>query len=172
MNCRASAERVQQAPIYLRYIRIPFQINCRASTERVQPGPIYWQYISTANPPSSSLLVDLEMWKGWLWNDILRFEMNKRRKYKWKLLVFVNCCCYFKQSFRICSAMHCDVLLLGYISNIYVGSEPPECTDILRYILSCRASAIYGLPINLRYIYKRFSSLLGTLRALTSWQGK
>ena len=64
MNCRVSAERVQQAPIYLRYIRIPFQINCRASTERVQPGPIYWQYISTANPPSSTLLVDLELWKG------------------------------------------------------------------------------------------------------------
>ena len=41
------AERVQPAPIYLRYIRIPFQINCRASAERVQPGPIYWRYIST-----------------------------------------------------------------------------------------------------------------------------
>ena len=88
--------------------------------------------------------------------------MNKRRKYKWKLLVFVNCCCYFKQSFRICSAMHCDVLLLGYISNIYVWSEPPECTDILRYILSCRASAIYGQPINLRYIWKRCSPLMST----------
>ena len=86
--------------------------------------------------------------------------MNKRRKYKWKLLVFVNCCCYFKQSFRICSAMHCDVLLLGYILNIHVWSEPPECNDILRYIFSCRASAIYGLPINLRYIWKRCSPLM------------
>ena len=41
-----SAERVQPAPIYLRYIRIPFQINCRASAERVQPAPIYLRYIS------------------------------------------------------------------------------------------------------------------------------
>ena len=40
------AERVQ--PIYLRYIRIPFQINCRASAERVQLGPIYLRYISLA----------------------------------------------------------------------------------------------------------------------------
>ena len=47
INCRASAERVQPAPIYLRYIRIPFQINCRASAERVQPAPIYLRYIST-----------------------------------------------------------------------------------------------------------------------------
>ena len=86
--------------------------------------------------------------------------MNKRRKYTWKSLVFVNCCYYFKQSFFIFFAMHCDVLLLGYISNIYVWSEPPECTDILRYILSCRASAIYGLPINLRYIWKRCSPLV------------
>ena len=42
-----TAERVQPAPIYLRYIRIPFQINCRASAERVQPAPIYLRYIST-----------------------------------------------------------------------------------------------------------------------------
>ena len=42
----STAERVQSAPIYLRYIRIPFQINCRASAERVQLGPIYLRYIS------------------------------------------------------------------------------------------------------------------------------
>ena len=35
----------------------------------------------------------------------------------------------------------------------------PSASDILRYILSCRASAIYGLPINLRYIWKRCSPL-------------
>ena len=32
--------------------------------------------------------------------------------------------------------------------------------DILRYILSCQAIAIYDLPINLRYIYKRVSPLV------------
>ena len=36
----------------------------------------------------------------------------------------------------------------------------PSVSDILRYILSCRAIAIYDLPINLRYIYKRVSPLL------------
>ena len=37
----STAERVpnvQPAPIYLRYIRVPFQINCRASAEGVQLG--------------------------------------------------------------------------------------------------------------------------------------
>ena len=35
-------------------------------------------------------------------------------------------------------------------------------SDILQYISTCRASAIYGLPINLRYIYKRVSALQDT----------
>ena len=35
----------------------------------------------------------------------------------------------------------------------------PSAFDILRYILSCQAIAIYDLPINLRYIYKRVSPL-------------
>ena len=39
----------------------------------------------------------------------------------------------------------------------------PSAFDILRYILSCRAIAIYDLPINLRYIYKRVSPLLYSL---------
>ena len=60
------AERVQPAPIYLRYIRIPFQINCRASAERVQLGPIYLRYISLAS--QSFLLPCLSCW-GWSWND-------------------------------------------------------------------------------------------------------
>ena len=39
----------------------------------------------------------------------------------------------------------------------------PSAFDILRYILSCRAIAIYDLPINLRYIYKRVSPLVRSL---------
>ena len=39
----------------------------------------------------------------------------------------------------------------------------PSAFNILRYILSCRAIAIYVLPINLRYIYKRVSPLIVTL---------
>ena len=39
----------------------------------------------------------------------------------------------------------------------------PSAFDILRYILSCRAIAIYDLPINLRYIYKRVSPLIAML---------
>ena len=38
----------------------------------------------------------------------------------------------------------------------------PSAFDILRFILSCRAIAIYDMPINLRYIYKRVSPLLIT----------
>ena len=43
----------------------------------------------------------------------------------------------------------------------------PSAFDILRYILSCRAIAIYDLPINLRYIYKRVSPLVSMLK----WMG-
>ena len=39
----------------------------------------------------------------------------------------------------------------------------PSASDILRYILSCRTIAIYDLPINLRYIYKRVSPLLNVV---------
>ena len=56
-------------------------------------------------------------------------------------------------SFLFLSAMHSDVLVLAYILK-YSWSilSLPSASDILRYILSCRANAIYGLPINLRYI--------------------
>ena len=36
----------------------------------------------------------------------------------------------------------------------------PSASDILRCILSCRTIAIYDLPINLRYIYKRVLPLV------------
>ena len=42
----------------------------------------------------------------------------------------------------------------------------PSAFDILRYILSCRAIAIYDLPINLRYIYKRVSPLVSLFLSL------
>ena len=41
----------------------------------------------------------------------------------------------------------------------------PSGSDISQYILTCRASMIHGLPINLQYIYKRVSSLVDTERA-------
>ena len=43
----------------------------------------------------------------------------------------------------------------------------PSASDILRYILSCRTIAIYDLPINLRYIYKRVSPLVVLLFLLS-----
>ena len=44
-----------------------------------------------------------------------------------------------------------------------VWSEPSEYIRYIAiYILSCRAIAIYDLPINLRYIYKRVSPLIDT----------
>ena len=44
----------------------------------------------------------------------------------------------------------------------------PSASDILRYILSCRTIAIYDPPINLRYIYKRVSPLVGRFFTLFS----
>ena len=44
----------------------------------------------------------------------------------------------------------------------------PSASDILRYILYCRTIAIYDLPINLRYIYKRVSPLI-TSQSANDW---
>ena len=38
--------------------------------------------------------------------------------------------------------------------------EPAEWIQYIAIYLTCRASTIHSLPINLRYIYKRVSSLL------------
>ena len=43
----------------------------------------------------------------------------------------------------------------------------PSGSDILPIYWSCRASAIYDLPINLRYIYKRVSPLVASERGGT-----
>ena len=56
INCWASAERVQPAPIYLRYIRIPFQINCRASGDIfVHSPPAPWAWTLKTSKWSSSV---------------------------------------------------------------------------------------------------------------------
>ena len=73
----STAERVQPAPIYLRYIRIPFQINCRASAARSDIPAIYFfgfTKLSVAMLVVQRLIVEL-----WL-VIILRFELNKRRR--------------------------------------------------------------------------------------------
>ena len=74
-------------------------------------------------------------------------------------MLYLYCCCYFSQSFFLFSAIHCTVMcwcwdILGLILI------HPSDSHILRYILSCWASVIYGLPINLQYIYRRVSPLL------------
>ena len=63
--------------------------------------------------------------------------------------------------FLFFSAMGCDVLVLGYtLKYSWSDLNLPSVSDILRYILPCRASAIFGMPIILRYIYKSVSPLL------------
>ena len=54
------------------------------------------------------------------------------------------------------SAVHSGVLVLGYVLK-YLWSDLslPSASDILQYILSCRASAICGLPI---YLQKSFAT--------------
>ena len=77
--------------------------------------------------------------------------------------LYLYCCYYFNRlSF---SAMHCGGLVLGIptwdIKNICgLILSLPSASDILRYILSCRASAICGLPIYLRnmHLQKSFTT--------------
>ena len=54
------------------------------------------------------------------------------------------------------------VIWASWVHQIYcdIYFVLPSAFDILRYILCCRAIAIYDLPINLRYIYKRVSPLV------------
>ena len=48
----------------------------------------------------------------------------------------------------------------------HVDLDAHEVTDISRYIKACQASTIYGLPINLWYIYKRMWALIYILYIL------
>ena len=72
-----------------------------------------------------------------------------------KWVVYVRCCCYFNRPFSLffCKALWC--VGVGIYTEIFVvWSDPPECIQYIWYILSCQASKICGLPINLRYIKK------------------
>ena len=44
----------------------------------------------------------------------------------------------------------------------YQDPSLPSGSDILRYVWTCRASAIYDMPINWRYIQKRCPALVWT----------
>ena len=71
------------------------------------------------------------------------------------------CCCYFNRQFFL--LLQCTVICWCW--DIYQNIRGiilslPSASDILRYILSCQASATYDLPINLQYIYKRVSPLI------------
>ena len=142
----STSEQVQPAPIYLRYIRIPFQINCRASAERVQLSPIYLRYISLA---SQSFLLPCWSCRGWLWNDSwilfwsLTWISEKKVKVKGNATISCNSNCYyyFNRPLFLFSPIHCDVL--GYKLK-YSWFEPLECIRYIAiYILSCRVHSIY-----------------------------
>ena len=92
--------------------------------------------------------------------------MNKRKvKGNSKICFNSNFCYYFHQFTGMCWDMNLDIHGLTWASRVCpiyrdIYFVLPSASDILRYILSCRAIAIYDLPINLRYIYKRVSPLL------------
>ena len=74
-------------------------------------------------------------------------------KVKVKVDAKISCnsnCCYNlnRQFFLSFSQIHCDVL--GYkLKYLWSDLSLLSASDILRYMLSCRAIAIYDLPINL-----------------------
>ena len=81
-----------------------------------------------------------------------------------EISAYVNCCFLCSVIFiEYYSTMHCnEVLQACRVDPIYcdIYFVLPSAFDISRYILSCRAIAIYDLPINLRYIHKRVPSLI------------
>ena len=61
--------------------------------------------------------------------------------------------------FFFCNALWC--VGVGIYTKIFlVWSEPSEWIRYIAIYLPCRASAIFGMPIILRYIYKSVSPLL------------
>ena len=62
--------------------------------------------------------------------------------------------------------MHCNgVKCVASCNTMYQNYQDPSLpsgSDILRYFWTCRASAIYDMPINWRYIQKRCPALVGT----------
>ena len=77
-------------------------------------------------------------------------------------------CMYYNNSMTWNMLQHCDKYqnnqdlnsVTEWVWYIAIYLSLPSGSDISRYILPCRASTIHGLPINLRYIYKRVSSLI------------
>ena len=63
--------------------------------------------------------------------------------------------------------MHCNgVKCVASCNTMYQNYQDPSLpsgSDILRYIWTCRASALYDMPINWRYIQKRCPALPDTL---------
>ena len=59
--------------------------------------------------------------------------------------------------------MHCNgVKCVASCNTMYQNYQDPSLpsgSDILRYVWTCRASAIYDMPINCRYIQKRCPAL-------------
>ena len=83
--------------------------------------------------------------------------------------LYLYCCCYFNWQFFLffCDALWCVGVRIYIYWNIRgLILSLPSASNILRYILSCRAIAIYDLPINLRYIYKRVLPLVYTHQML------
>ena len=62
--------------------------------------------------------------------------------------------------------MHCNgVKWVASCNTMYQNYQKPSLpsgSDILRYIWTCRASAIYDIPINCRYIQQRCPALMFT----------
>ena len=60
--------------------------------------------------------------------------------------------------------MHCNgVKCVASCNTMYQNYQDPSLpsgSDILRYVWTCRASAIYDMPINWRYIQKRCPALV------------
>ena len=145
----------------------------KISSKRVQPAPIYWRYIpSSKKPPQSFPQHRWHQCRGQLMiNRLLpgycfevRAEWLEERKSEIS-------CMYYNNSMKWNMLQHYNKYqnnqdfnsVTKWIRYIAKYLSLPSGSDISRYILNCRAIAIYGLLINLRYIYKRVSSLVPAL---------
>ena len=71
-----------------------------------------------------------------------------------------------------CTVYKCNVLQVASCNTMYLSIQDPSLpswSDILRYIWTCRASAIYDIPINWRYIHKRCPALVDMPFGLCMW---
>ena len=109
----------------------------------------------------------LEIYALSMWRKIKPKILSVEKK--WQIWCMMICKFLFLTSLLWvelqCTVNKCYVLQVASCNTMNQNNQDPSLpseSNILRYIWTCRASAIYDIPINWPYIHKRCPALLKT----------